>query len=470
MTRSDRQGPPWAIGFRSVLDERISARLDPHAGRLPAGLRGVFYRNGPGRHDLGGRRYRHWFDGDGLIHAFRFTDSGVAHHARFVETRKHAAERAAGRFLYAAFGTRFRGARLRADPEGLNTANTNVLPHHGRLLALWEGGAAHALDPDTLDTDGPVAWSDDTAGQPFSAHPRVEPDGTLWNFGVNPAEGTLILYEIAPDGRLRRARRIRLGATPMVHDFAVTERHLAFLLPPLHFRLHRLMAGASILGSYRWEPRHGLRALVIDKTDWDRQHWFQLPAGFVFHFGGAWDDGAGLRLDYERYPDPGVVKDFARRVMDGKAGGFQPPAATQLHLDLHRGTAEERTLAPGSEFPALHPGHVGRRYRYRYAASTTGARNHPFQNAVSRLDLESGGQQIYSFGPDTVAEEHIVVPRPDGRGESDAWLLGTVLDTAAERSRLTVFDAAAVDAGPVFEAQLDRALPLGFHGSFKAAS
>jgi carotenoid cleavage dioxygenase-like enzyme len=45
-----------------------------------------------------------------------------------------------------------------------------------------------------------------------------------------------------------------------------------------------------------------------------------------------------------------------------------------------------------------------------------------------------------------------------------------VLDTAAERSRLTVFDAAAVDAGPVFEAQLDRALPLGFHGSFKAAS
>jgi hypothetical protein len=277
MTRSDRQGPPWAIGFRSVLDERISARLDPHAGRLPAGLRGVFYRNGPGRHDLGGRRYRHWFDGDGLIHAFRFTDSGVAHHARFVETRKHAAERAAGRFLYAAFGTRFRGARLRADPEGLNTANTNVLPHHGRLLALWEGGAAHALDPDTLDTDGPVAWSDDTAGQPFSAHPRVEPDGTLWNFGVNPAEGTLILYEIAPDGRLRRARRIRLGATPMVHDFAVTERHLAFLLPPLHFRLHRLMAGASILGSYRWEPRHGLRALVIDKTDWDRQHWFSCP-------------------------------------------------------------------------------------------------------------------------------------------------------------------------------------------------
>ena len=35
-------------------------------GSMPPDLNGVFYRNGPGRFELGGERYHHWFDGDGF--------------------------------------------------------------------------------------------------------------------------------------------------------------------------------------------------------------------------------------------------------------------------------------------------------------------------------------------------------------------------------------------------------------------
>ncbi len=72
-------------------------------GRLPAALRGAFYRNGPGLFERGGQRYQHWFDGDGLVHAWRFSDHGVSHRARFVRTSKFVAESAAGEFLLPTF-------------------------------------------------------------------------------------------------------------------------------------------------------------------------------------------------------------------------------------------------------------------------------------------------------------------------------------------------------------------------------
>jgi len=462
--------PDWTIGFQPVTQETLNAPLTVRHGRLPDGLRGTFYRNGPARHELGGRRYHHWFDADGMVQAFRFTDDGVAHHGRFVETPKHAAEREAGRFRYPAFGTPLVDPRS-AEPDTWNTANTNVVPHHGRLLALWEGGSAHALAPDDLRTEGPVAWSEDTAGWPFSAHPHVEPDGTMWNFGMNAAEGALALYEIAPDGRPRRVQSFELpGGVPMIHDFVVTDRHLVFVLPPFHFHGWKLLTKNCVLDCFRWEPRKGTRVLVVDKADWGRRRWFELPPSFIFHFGGGWDDGDCIRLDYERYRNPDVVTKYARRVMKGKPFRLDAAAATQAVLDLRNGTAREDGFAASSEFPRIHPDRVGQRYRYRYSVASDGTHGHPFQNGVRRLDMETGAQATYCFGPDAITEEHVVVPKPSARGEGDAWLVGTMLDTASGRTRLNVFDARAIGDGPVFQAELPYALPLGFHGNFAPAT
>jgi carotenoid cleavage dioxygenase-like enzyme len=65
-----------------------------------------------------------------------------------------------------------------------------------RLYALWEAGSALDLDPDTLASRGWKAWSPETAGAPFSAHPRVDPDGTGWSFGYMPGSGKLLIYQI----------------------------------------------------------------------------------------------------------------------------------------------------------------------------------------------------------------------------------------------------------------------------------
>ena len=38
-------------------------------GKLPAGLRGTLYRNGPGQFGIGGTRYTHPFEADGAVTA-----------------------------------------------------------------------------------------------------------------------------------------------------------------------------------------------------------------------------------------------------------------------------------------------------------------------------------------------------------------------------------------------------------------
>jgi all-trans-8'-apo-beta-carotenal 15,15'-oxygenase len=80
-------------------------------GRLPKDLNGVFYRNGPGRFELGGERYHHLFDGDGFAQRWQIGGGKVSHIGRFVVTQKFSEESKAGQFLFSAFGTRIERKR-----------------------------------------------------------------------------------------------------------------------------------------------------------------------------------------------------------------------------------------------------------------------------------------------------------------------------------------------------------------------
>ena len=69
---TDASAPPdphetLARAYESVHQERDD-QLTITQGAIPAGLEGTYYRNGPGRVSIGGERYGHVFDGDGMIH------------------------------------------------------------------------------------------------------------------------------------------------------------------------------------------------------------------------------------------------------------------------------------------------------------------------------------------------------------------------------------------------------------------
>ena len=94
----------WTVGFENLEEEHHRAECAV-TGVLPAALRGCLFRNGPARHTVYGDRYNTWFDGDGMVHAIRFSDGGVTATNRFVATRWKAEEDRVQRRLFASYGT-----------------------------------------------------------------------------------------------------------------------------------------------------------------------------------------------------------------------------------------------------------------------------------------------------------------------------------------------------------------------------
>ena len=460
---------PMLLGWRSVSAERLDceARVE---GRLPAELVGTLYRNGPAVHERFGLRYRHWFEGDGMVHAFLFDGRRVFHRGRVVETPKLAREDEAKRRLFSGVATRIENGTMVRRPDDINTANISVLDHHGELLALWEGGSASVLDRETLAWQGFKVWGERLEGVPFTAHPKVEPDGTLWAFGYSLAPApALVLYHIGPDGGLRKAQPIDAGPLGMVHDFVVTARHLVIVIPPLVFE--PAPDRDLLLDALVWRPELGSRVLVVDKDDFDARRWYQLPAGFGFHHGNGWVDASGvIRFDHCVAADATLMSETMRFVMRGEFRAATPELYTRfaLHPD---GRTEAESTGDEAEFPRIAPARIGRRNRYVY---TLGAPSGPVADwslrRVVKRDLERDGiAESFDYGPGVLPEEHVFVPRPSPHGEDDGWLLGPFLDYGRAASGLAVFDARHVADGPVARAWLDYPLPLAFHGHFSAA-
>ena len=117
-------------------------------GAFPSDLRGAFYRNGPNP-QFEPRGHYHWFTGDGMIHAFFVEDGKVAYRNRYVRTPKWRLEHEAGKSLFGGFDPRAADPSVMGKDSGV--ANTNIVWHAGRLLALEEAHKPFELDPASLE-------------------------------------------------------------------------------------------------------------------------------------------------------------------------------------------------------------------------------------------------------------------------------------------------------------------------------
>lgn len=94
-------------------------------GRIPEALRGVLYRIGPGRFEVGGHPVGHIFDGDGMVSRFEIAPSGVRFRNRYVRTRTFERSSRDGK-PSRGFGTqRLGGALANALRFPENMANTS---------------------------------------------------------------------------------------------------------------------------------------------------------------------------------------------------------------------------------------------------------------------------------------------------------------------------------------------------------
>ena len=458
---------PWLAAWKSVGRESFDPLTIEVEGRLPEGFAGTLYRNGPAWFERNGFRYEHWFDGDGMVHGWRFGNGQVTHRARMVATPKFTREQKAGKFLFPVAGTTIPDMQPVRNNDDANTANTSVMCLNGKLFALCEAGSAFELDPEELQTLGPVTWRQDMTALPFSAHPLVDRDGSVWNFGsIGMMGGTgLLLWHIGADGVLRKARVIDTPVRGYQHSFAMTARHLIFMLMP-----------------YRYEPGEGAfferlrfcedqpcRVAVVPKDALDAPRWFEVPFAAVYHFADAHERNGEIVVRAVQHPDLEEMRSPMKAAMSGHAPRLSHDRLLELHLNLRNGQARWRDHGVVDlEFPVFDPRTPDDRAARIYGPTREGETRAPFFNAVAMLDPERGRREVYRYGSDILAEEHLFVPKPGSRRRDEGWLVGTLLDAARDRSGIAVLDAQRVGDGPLAQAWLPYSFPLGFHGCFAA--
>jgi len=457
---------PWALGWRSApAADLTTPKMQLVSGKMPTDLSGTFYRNGPALFERGGLRLNHWFDGDGMVHAYHIADGNISHTGRMVRTEKYLQEQKAGRYLVPAFGTNIKSQTAVTGPDSLNVANTSVMPLNGEVLALWEGGSAYRLDDSSLETLGVKTWAAELKGMPFSAHPKIEQNGTIWNFGQDPFANRLIVYKIAANGKLAGMHLLRDVPGGMIHDFCMTKKHLIFVAPS--FRITN--SGATIFDRYQWMPSESQRVVVVEKDNLDNRYDYELPPGFQFHFGNAWEDKQGNIRFTACMSDSEFVEKGTKALMRGQY--IKVKHAALSHIVLRKnGTAEiEKTSHQRivHEFPQFNAQMSGLNARYLYTVGDA-YDNAPGQTSVLKHDLKSGKITAHNYGAQSISEEHLFIQRPGCLGEDDGWLIGTSLNLKTKATRLNILSAKHLEDDPIAVFELPYAVPLGFHGAWKS--
>ena len=444
----------------------------PVSGRAPAALNGRFYRNGPARFGRGDTRLSHWFDGDGMVQRFDIHGAHASHVGRLLDTPKSREETARGRFLYNGFGSQVPEAQPLLRPDLANPANINLLAMRGGqdLYALWEAGSALQIDPESLHTQSLKTWSNDTAGAPFSAHPRLAADGTVWNFGYLSGSGRLLIYHLSAQGQLLRQQVLELPQTDMVHDFAITQNHLIFLLQPIHADLQHSDA-YNLLNTLRWDAQAPLLACIVSQADFSVRR-IELPNSGLFHIGNAWENGNTLRLAYVHHNNLlDALRSFDISPHPHPRAQFRTQWR-EIVRDLPSRRAEViDTGIEAVEFPRHDPRRTGQNSHLTVLLQRGSSLEHDGPMGFNQVLVINGERlQRFDYGPGWLAEEHVLVPHPEHVDEASAWVLGTAYHWPSQRTTLSVFAAAAVADGPLAQWHLPYGLPLGLHGQFVARS
>ncbi|TAJ69920.1 MAG: carotenoid oxygenase family protein [Phenylobacterium sp.] len=433
-------------------------------GEIPAGLRGALFRIGPNPQFEPRDPNHHWFGGDGMVHGFYVADGKVSYRNRYVRTPKWELEHEHGRSLFGSFGNPMTTDPLAMGNEG-GVANTNIVWHAGKLLALEEGHHPFAMDPRTLESKG---YDREFKGK-VTAHPKLDPktgEMVWFAYGVGqmPLSAGMSCGVTAADGSLVRRQDFQAPFACMVHDFMVTENHALFPILPLTASLERAMSGKP---AFAWEPEKGSYVGVMRRdADVSTIRWFNTEACYVFHPLNSWEEDGKIFCDMMRYD---VAPLFPKA--DGSPGDKAAARLVRWTFDLN-GASDAIKETPlddlDGEFPRVDPRVETLKHRHGwYAADPTGSGTIK-QCAIAHLDLATGKRQLYELTGGDLTSEPVFVPRSADAAEGDGWLTAVLWRAGENRSDLAVFEAQDIAKGPIAIAEMPRRMPFGFHGNWAA--
>ena len=440
MTDTERQAPFWLRGNYGPVDHEHDVVDLEVTGSIPTDLAGRYIRNGPNPREA----TPHWFLGDGMLHGVELAGGrATAYRNRWVRTRQFTED------------AELIGADGSVD-RTVASANTNIVRHAGKYLALVESSYPTEVGPD-LSTIGPHDYGGRLTSA-MTAHPKTCPTtGELHFFGYGffPPYLTYCVADAA--GELVHTEEIPVPGPTMVHDFNVTAEHVVFMDLPIVFDIETAMTGQF---PYAWNDDYGARLAVMPRRGTaDQLRWFEIEPCYVFHPLNSWDDGDTIVIDVCRYP----------RLWVGGAVADSPPAT--LHrwtIDLASGSVAEQPLDDRPvEFPRVDDRRLTLAHSVGWAVSSAlfadGQRDAP-GNGLLKTDGAGAVVGSFAYGAGRTSDEAVFAPASSSAGEDEGWLLSYVYDAASDRSDLVIVDAR--DLTETGRVHLPTRVPHGFHGGW----
>jgi carotenoid cleavage dioxygenase len=476
---------PDTIAFRGFF-EPVRIEADVYdlevAGEIPRDLNGAFYRVAADAQYPPSHKNDIYINGDGMVTMVRIAGGHADLRTRFVRTERFKRERAARRSLFGAYRNPFTDDPSVAGIDDGN-ANTALVWHAGKLLALKEAARPYELDPRTLETKGIYDFHGQLSSRTFTAHPKVDPvTGELIAFAYNSSgrpDSHIVLYDIARDGQITREQRFDAPYSAMMHDWLVTREHLIFTFSPMISDWERMKDEPQY---FIWDPPQGTHVAIIPREEGVAGiRWFSSPLVMETHSLNAWTAGNIVTADHF-VADSGWFSQFPKTTVGPLREA--PPIANRWTFDLTEGSdswaAEESSYSATTLFE--HPGDMPRvdprilmsRNRHSWIGSLDlglgpmpdfGPMGPPF-NCLVHLDDDTGARTRYYPGPDSAPEEPVFIPKDADSAEGEGYLISVVSRRLLGRNDIVILDALDLAAGPIATIKVPFRLRYAFHGTW----
>ena len=480
----------WHALYQERFQEHAARPLRVE-GNIPADLNGCYFQNGPCNFD----RYDNIILADVLLRSIRIANEGVVGSVSKLaaETELSVSEH---RNVYDRFGT-YRSIwkkislLLSGRAPVKNVASTSIWSWQDQLLALYEVALPSKVNAQQLKIESEID-ARGTIKAAFSAHPhRINQRHCSYNFGTRMGlNGTWLDIYACPDaGEMTRLVSINLKrhCLGFIHDFAVTENYLIFVVPAIDMGLKEFLAiaaGGSPLDVPKWKSEIGNEIVVIPIDQPNTIIRFPCTSFFPLHFSNAFEESGRIVLDYIFNPDTAIYKVFGQVqnmedtndlknkfpdhfLKDNDYGRLQ-----RVTIDLEKQSIKQRFLSNEAvEFPRINSNVQGQAYRYVYALSNSddNRKMQPWFQGYRKFDLLNTSSEFYEFPDGHLGMEPCFVSSnssENSEAEDDGYMLATVLDSKNGNTYLGIFDAKNIVAGPIAKIHFDQQLPIAFHGSF----
>jgi len=452
--------------FAPIFDEQVVEMSNMTViGEVPFDLNGIYVRNGPNQRHQPVSQY-HRYDGDGMLHALEFHQGQVTYRNRWIRTSSFCEEENAGHGIY--HGMLGDGRNLHPQMPVKDTSNTDVVLHAGKILTMWYlSGEVYQVDPKSLETLANFDFNGQRCSK-VSAHGKTDENTDEFVFfDYNREAPYMHCGVVNSKGDMTNFIPVELPGPRMPHDMWMSAKYTVLHDLPLIWDEEAYKAGRTKL---KFESDWATRFAVVPRHGKPEDiRWVEFEPCYILHTINAWEEGHWLHMTGHR------IEPFK-----DKSGNPELSSITtimgrhKLNARLYRwsvnlttGDTREGKLDDqwNAEFPTWNNSKMGSPMKYAYCTHIVTEPLMHFAGLI-KFDLETGSSEYYTEGDNFTYSESPFAPADNAASEDHGYLISFVRNKQVDQSEVHIFDAQALQKGPICKLILPCRVPEGFHATW----